>query len=103
MVKWSEPAKIDLRHIHDYIAINSKFYAEKVAREIVEKSEQISAFPEAGRIVPEIGDSAIREFFIYSYRLIYEIFPDAIEILALIHAKRNFIKDVVSEQQHKTN
>ncbi len=103
MVKWSEPAKIDLRHIHDYIAKNSKFYAEKVAREIVAKSEQVSAFPEAGRIVPEIGEPAIREFFIYSYRLIYEIFPDTIVILALIHAKRNFTKDVVSEQQHTKN
>ena len=48
MVKWSEPAKIDLRHIHDYIAKNSKFYAQKVAREIVAKSEQVSAFPEVG-------------------------------------------------------
>ncbi len=80
MVIWSEPAKIDLRHIHDYIANNSKFYAEKVAREIVEKSEQISTFPEAGRIVPEIGEPAIREFFIYSYRLIYpELFIKAIK------------------------
>jgi toxin ParE1/3/4 len=103
VVKWTEPAKTDLRQIHDYIAKNSRFYAKKVTLEIIEKSEQISAFPEAGRIVPEIGDPAFREFFIYSYRLIYEILNDTIEVLALIHAKRNFIKDVESEQQHKTN
>jgi len=29
---------------------------------------------------------------IYSYRLIYEIFPDKIEVLALIHGKRDFLK-----------
>ncbi|MEI6757861.1 MAG: type II toxin-antitoxin system RelE/ParE family toxin [Chlorobium sp.] len=61
----------------------------------------MSAFPEAGRMVPEIGEPAIRELIIYSYRLIYEIFPDKIEVLALIHAKRNCIKDLGSEPQRE--
>ena len=33
----------------------------------------------------------IREIFVYSYRLIYEIFPNRIEALALIHSKRDFL------------
>lgn len=68
MVKWSEPAKLDLKQIHGYISRDSRFYAEKVSLEIVEKSEKLGFFPEAGRIVPEIGDSNIREIFVYSYR-----------------------------------
>ncbi len=52
-------------------------------------------------MVPEIGEPAIRELIIYSYRLIYEIFPDKIEVLALIHAKRNCIKDLGSEPQRE--
>jgi len=47
-------------------------------------------FPEIGRVVPEIGDANIRELFVYSYRLIYEIVPDDIKIIALIHGKRDF-------------
>ncbi len=82
-----------LKHVYDYIARDSKFYAKKVSREIVEKSEQLNSFPEVGRIVPEIGDPNIRELLIYSYRLIYEIFPNKIEILALIHGKRNFTQE----------
>ncbi|MEW6066740.1 MAG: type II toxin-antitoxin system RelE/ParE family toxin [Nitrospirota bacterium] len=101
MVKWSKPAKLDLKQVHDYIARDSKFYAQKVSAEIVEKSEKLNSFPEIGRIVPEIGDSNIRELLIYSYRLIYEVFPDKVEVLALIHSKRNFIKDLLNEQRHE--
>jgi toxin ParE1/3/4 len=55
MVRWSKPAKADLKQIHDYIAKDSGFYARKVAQTIVEKTEELPPFPERGRIVPEIG------------------------------------------------
>jgi plasmid stabilization system protein ParE len=35
MVKWSAPAKRDLKQIHDYIAKDSKYYAKKVSQNIV--------------------------------------------------------------------
>ena len=92
MVEWTGPAKQDLKSVYDYISRDSKFYAQKVSFEIVDKSEKLNIFPEIGRIVPEIGDPKIRELLIYSYRLIYEIFPDKIAILALIHGKRDFSK-----------
>ena len=100
MVKWSKPAKLDLKQINDYIARDSIFYAQKVSSEIVEKSEKLNSFPEVGRIVPEIEDPNIRELLIYSYRLIYEVFSDKVEILALVHGKRNFIRDFLNEQRH---
>lgn len=103
MVKWSKPAKLDLKQIRDYIARDSKFYAQKVTTEIVEKSEKLNAFPNVGRIVPEIGDPNVRELLIYSYRLVYEVFSDKVEVLALIHSKRNFINDLLNEQRHEKN
>jgi len=99
VVKWSKPAKLDLKQIHDYIARDSKFYSQKVSSEIAEKSEKLNSFPEIGRIVPEIADPKIRELLIYSYRLIYEVFPDKIEILALVHGKRNFIRDFLNKKR----
>ncbi len=92
MVIWSNPAKDDLKKIHDYIAKDSKFYAIKVSQEFVEKSEELKEFPKMGRVVPEIGDPNIRELFVYSYRLIYEISSDEIEILAIIHGRQDFHK-----------
>jgi hypothetical protein len=31
----------------------------------------IGRFPEIGRVVPEVGDVAVRERFVHSYRVIY--------------------------------
>jgi toxin ParE1/3/4 len=90
MVEWSKPAQRDLKQIHDYIAKDSKHYAKKVVQSIVENTEQLEDYPEIGRIVPEIDDANVRELIVYSYRLIYEISPDGIEILAVIHGKRDF-------------
>ena len=77
MVKWATPAKKDLKEIHDYIANDSKYYAKNVAQNIVAKTEELDTFPERGKIVPEIDDSNVRELFIYSYRLFYEIKPNS--------------------------
>ena len=90
MVTWSVPARNDLKQIHDYIAKDSKYYARKVIQEIVAKTETLAELPEIGRIVPEISDQNIRELIVYSYRLIYEISEVGIEILAIIHGRRDF-------------
>ena len=94
MVKWSLPAKMDLKQIHDYIAMDSRYYAKKVAQTIIEKSEDLLSFPERGRSVPEIGDARVREIFVYSYRLIYEVTPGGIQILGVIHGKRDFFSKI---------
>ena len=93
MVIWSIPAKHDLKKICDYIAEDSKYYALKVSQEFVVRSEGLLDFPKMGRVVPEIGDTNIRELIIYSYRLIYEVSSKRIEILAVIHCKQNFTGD----------
>jgi toxin ParE1/3/4 len=52
MVKWSVPARNDLKQIHDYIAKDSKFYARRVTQDIVAKTGKLTDFPEIGRVVP---------------------------------------------------
>lgn len=103
MVIWTDPAKLDLRDIHDYIARDSKYYAQKVSQDIVDKSEKLILFPEIGRIVPETDDPDVREIFIYSYRLIYEVLPNSVQVLALIHGKRDFtgnFNDLRKQERH---
>ena len=90
MVKWSIHAQRDLKTVYDFIAKDSKHYALRVIKEIVARSESLIDFPFKGRIVPEIGNGNIREIFIYSYRLIYQIGQSDIEVLTLLHAKQDF-------------
>ena len=89
MVVWTAPAKQQLRDIFDYIRKSSPYYAAKVSETLVSRSESLESFPERGRIVPEFNSDSVREIYVYSYRLIYEIQSDQISILAIIHGKRD--------------
>ena len=89
MVEWTLPARDDLKAVHDYIDKDSDVYAMRVVERAVEKSEILNEFPETGRIVPEIGDKTIREMFVYSYRMIYEIRGSDVFILSFVHGARN--------------
>ena len=88
MVKWSERAKMNLRHIHDFIANDSKHYAKVVTRGIVGKARRLSEFPRIGKMVPEIGDENVRELHLHSYRVVYEIRPDHTYVLAVLHKQQ---------------
>jgi hypothetical protein len=47
--------------------------------------QQIAQFPQSGRIAPEYGADAVREVIEGAYRIIYEVNPDNISVLAVIH------------------
>ena len=89
MVKWSEPAMLDLRAIHDYIANDSRFYARKVVQEIRDKTAVLDELPKLGKMVPELDDGHVRELSLYSYRIIYEIKEQEIYVLAITHKRRD--------------
>jgi addiction module RelE/StbE family toxin len=97
LVIWSEPAKKSLQNIYYFIAEDSKFYAKEVVDKIVNESEKLDDFPKIGRIVPEIDEDNVRELIIYSYRMIYEINDDNINILALIHGKQSLNKEELNK------
>ncbi|WP_090574882.1 type II toxin-antitoxin system RelE/ParE family toxin [Nitrosomonas sp. Nm58] len=42
MVIWTEPAKADLRAIHDFIVHDSRYYAKKVVQNIREEMEGLA-------------------------------------------------------------
>lgn len=87
-ITWSPEAVEDLESIAEYIERDSSFYAQSVVTKILEASKNIKNFPLASRIVPEIGDENIRERFIYSYRLVYQLRQERILIVAVIHGRR---------------
>ncbi len=89
MVIWSDPAKADLRSIHDFIAHDSRHYAKKVTQDIAAKTDILNKLPRMGRVVPELGNENIRELSLYSYRIIYEIKSQSTSVLAVIHKRRD--------------
>ncbi len=93
-VHWTNNAEEHLDAIHDYIARNSPEYAKIIVDKLTRRSQQISAFPLSGRIVPEYDVEQIREVIEESYRIIYYIKPDQIDVLAVIHGAMNILKDI---------
>jgi toxin ParE1/3/4 len=49
----------------------------------------LDALARIGRVVPELIDQTVREVSLYSYRIIYQIQPTHIDILAIIHKRRD--------------
>jgi toxin ParE1/3/4 len=87
-VVWSRPALADVDAIADYISNDSPAYASAVVKKILESTRNLTRFPNSGRQVPEFEDPAIREIFVYSYRIIYHVADDQILVVAVIHGKR---------------
>ena len=84
-VEWTDNALEQLWAIHEYIAQSSSEYAQRVIDRLTRRTLQIRRFPLSGRMVPEYNAPQIREVIEGSYRIIYYIKPDQIDVLAVIH------------------
>ncbi|MBE9073683.1 type II toxin-antitoxin system RelE/ParE family toxin [Microcystis sp. LEGE 08355] len=88
-VFWTETAVNHLSSIYNYISQNSPQYAQRLVEKLTRRSEQIANFPFSGRLVPEFETEQIREVIEGSYRIIYYIKPEQIDVIAVLHAARN--------------
>jgi plasmid stabilization system protein ParE len=88
-IRWTDPAIESLRNLHGYIAKDSEVYASSFVQRIVLAVEKLEVFPRLGRVVPEAEEEAIRELLYQNYRIIYRIQGELIEILTVIHGRRD--------------
>jgi addiction module RelE/StbE family toxin len=90
MVKliWAPRAFRDLEEICQYIAQDSDRYANVVAEGVVSIIETIPANPLWGAMVPEYNREDLRERHFQSYRIVYRVLPDRVEIVTIVHAAR---------------
>ncbi len=87
-VYWTQTAIENLSAIYNYVAQTSPQYASRLVDRITKRSEQITNFPLSGRTVTEFETPHIREVIEGSYRIIYYIKPEQIEVLAVIHGSQ---------------
>lgn len=85
---WSDEALDDIDAIAQFIARDSEHHARRVVEALFTLGEAITEQPLAGRVVPELGNHEVRERFLYSYRLIYEIADERIAVVAVLHGRR---------------
>lgn len=101
MVIWTESARADLKHIYEFIANNSAYYAKKVTTTLRDKPSVLNELPAIGKIMPESGKPYLRELSVYSYRILYQTTDEHCYILAIIHKRQllnpNDLPDPTSE------
>ncbi|MEH2383977.1 MAG: type II toxin-antitoxin system RelE/ParE family toxin [Nostoc sp.] len=96
-VYWTATAVENLSAIYAYIAQTSPQYAARIVDRITRRSEQIASFPLSGRIVSEFETEEIREVIEGSYRIIYYVKPEQIDVLAVIHGSQQITLSSVDE------
>jgi toxin ParE1/3/4 len=90
-VHWTSTAEGHLDAIFNYIAQNSPEYAKRMVDRITRRSQQIGKYPLSGRRVSEYDFNQIREVIEGSYRIIYHIKSDQVDVLAVIHGAMNIL------------
>ena len=88
---WSSRARNDAKVIHEYIALDSKYYANKWLDRIAARISVLPKHPYIGRVVPEKKDDNIREVFLGKYRIMYSLkqLPQIV-VYRIIHSTRMF-------------
>lgn len=87
-IVWSPRALDDVDSIASYISRDSAAHASAVVAKIIRTTRILRRFALAGRIVPEFQDPALRERFVYNYRIIYRVQAQIVTIAAVIHGAR---------------
>ncbi|MGZ0078005.1 type II toxin-antitoxin system RelE/ParE family toxin [Methylomonas sp. YC3] len=98
VIVWSKPAREDLHSIHQFIARDSKLYANRVTQDILAKVDVLAIMPKLGRTVSEIGEENVREIGVYSYRILYEIIGETLYIHGVIHKRRDFKQEYLQRE-----
>lgn len=89
-VVWSAESLNDLDAIYAYIAKDSPIYARRIIERLLNRGDQVAMYPKSGRKVLEMNRADIREIIEGSYRIMYHLTPETIEILTILHGAKLF-------------
>ena len=87
-VRWTSQGRTDLEAIGNFIARDAPSVAQVFVDHVFEAVKRLEVLPRSGRVVPEIGQEAIREILFGSYRIVYVVGEEEVNILTVFHASR---------------
>jgi len=87
-VRWTTQAADDLDAISELISQDSPHYSNLFVLDVFCVVDRLIQFPKSGRVVPEINDPLVREIILGSYRIIYRVHQDLVEIITVFHGSR---------------
>ena len=87
-VIWTDPAIEDLRQIRNYIIKENPSAAVSFGMELFLCTRHLGSFPQSCPVFQKTEGGSIRELHYRSYRIFYQEYEGAIEILHLRHGSR---------------
>jgi plasmid stabilization system protein ParE len=87
-VVWTEHALVCLTDIEDFIAQDDPTAAVQLIKKLIARTDILQEHPHAGRRVPEVPKSGLRELVEANYRIVYRIHEGTVEILTVFEAHR---------------
>jgi plasmid stabilization system protein ParE len=91
-VVWTDQAQRMLDTAVAYVAQDSQPAAQRLLIQALDTAASLDTLSERGRVVPELNQPTVRELFVQRYRLIYEVTPAAVQILAFVHGARDLTR-----------
>ena len=91
-IVWTEVAVLGLEQAAEYIGNDSPPYAAVLVAGADTAAQSLRAFPERGKAVPEYRARLVRQLLVGSYRLIYRVEPQTIQIIAFVHGARDLAR-----------
>ncbi|MES2823900.1 MAG: type II toxin-antitoxin system RelE/ParE family toxin [Pseudomonadota bacterium] len=62
-------------------------------------ASHLPELPHKGKMVAELNDETVRETSLYSYRVLYQIKTTQIDVLAVIHKRRDLQPEEIPREQ----
>jgi plasmid stabilization system protein ParE len=89
-VVWAPRAQAALDEAVEFVARDSISGALRVLEQALAAAESLASLSTRGRVVPELNRPDTREVFVFRYRLLYDIEPEVVRIVAFLHGAREF-------------
>lgn len=89
-VALTETARADLRRIREARAeFSSTSTASDLILAFLRRLRQIREFPMSGRMIPELQHERLRDVLEQGYRILYEVFPDRVEVFGVVSSRQD--------------
>jgi toxin ParE1/3/4 len=69
--------------------------AEIFANRAFAATDRLAMFSSSGRIVPEFERADVREVIFGNYRIMYQVLPDVVEVVAFVHGSRALDSEIL--------
>ncbi len=94
-VVWSSQADEQVDSAVSFIAADRPVAARQWLVRLLDQVKSLEAFPDIGRVVPELERDDFRELLVDPYRVVYRRGANLVEIVTVWHARREFPVDAL--------